>query len=106
VCSDLSAASAAGSVAQPVESAIRTRRHVRLDRKVGKARRGFDAILSSSSASQDARATGRDARKLQEMSRARRVGARVGKIEAKNDGTWFGVAEDASKRWVVPAISA
>lgn len=48
VCSLSSAARAEGSVVIPVESAMRTRREVRLAMKTGRARIGLEEMLSSS----------------------------------------------------------
>ena len=48
VCSFSRAVRESGRVWIPVASAIRTRREVRVDKNEGKARRGLEAILSSS----------------------------------------------------------
>ena len=68
-----SALSAGGNVLIPVESAMSTRNEVRPARNTGKARRGLEAMFSSSRQTQAWRAGGRATRKLAEMSKASNV---------------------------------
>lgn len=86
----------------PVESAMRTRRDVKLARKIGKTRRGLDAMLSSSRFIQDARIGGKETRKLAETSSASNVSVICGNVVERKLGTAFGVVELPIKRWVVP----
>jgi hypothetical protein len=62
-----------GRVWIPVASAIRTRSEVRLDRNEGRARRGLEAMLSSSKLEHMERAGERAPRKFAETSNAKRV---------------------------------
>lgn len=57
----------------PVESAIRTRREVRLDKNEGNTRRGLEAMLSSSRLWHMERVGERAPRKFAETSNAKRV---------------------------------
>ena len=91
-----------GRVWTPVASAIRTRREERLDRNEGSARRGLEAMLSSSRLWHMERAGGRAPRKFAETSNARRVSQIWGIMFTRNEGTAFGVDEDAINRCVVP----
>lgn len=88
----------------PVESAIKTRREVRPARNTGSARRGLDAIFSSSRHTHACKAVGRATRKFAEMSRQSNVVAMGGMTLDKNAGTALGVADDPIKRCVVPVI--
>ena len=90
----------------PVESAIRTRRDVRPARKTGSARRGLDAIFSSSRHVQAWREKGRALRKLAEMSRQSSVVEIGGMTWVRNAGTAFGVLDDPINKCVVPAAGS
>lgn len=87
----------------PVESAMRTRREVRLAMKTGKARIGLAEMLSSSRERQSWRAGGRATRKLRAMSRATRVVEMRWSVRVRKGGRALGVLEEARRRWVVPA---
>lgn len=102
VCSLSREVSASGRAWIPVESAMRTRSEVRLARNEGSTRRGLDAILSSSRLQHVESAGERAPRKFAETSNARRVSQICGSMFARNDGTAFGVDEDAISRCVVP----
>lgn len=102
VCSLSSAFSDSGKVLIPVESTMRTRRDVSLERNSGRARIGFEAMFSSSRFKQAARAGGKAPRKFAEISRASRVLAMVGKVLLRKDGTLFGVLDEPISKWVVP----
>ena len=88
----------AGSVLRPVESTMRTRRLVSVARNVGSARRGFEAILSSSRLMHDDSVGGRALRKLTEISRASKEELIWGNVVARNDGTALGVDDDPISR--------
>lgn len=75
---------------------------MRLDRNEGRARRGLEAMLSSSKLSHMARAGERAPRKFAETSNAKRVSQICGIMFARNKGTAFGVDEDEINRCVVP----
>ena len=79
-----------------------TRRDVRLARKIGRTRRGLDAILSSSRWTHDANIGGKETRKFADMSRASKVSAICGKERESQLGTAFGVEELPINRCVVP----
>ena len=102
VCSLSSSLKVSGRVLIPVESAIRTRRDVRWERKTGRTRRGLDARFSSSRHVHEARAGGTATRKLADMSRARRVLQICGRVFARKKGIAFGVLDEPTSRCVVP----
>ena len=77
---------AAGSVVMPVESAISTRKQTKFASQGGRVRSGLEATLSSSKTMQWAKGGGRALRKLQEISRARRVVVIEGRTVNKNEG--------------------
>jgi hypothetical protein len=106
VCSLSREVSASGRVWIPVASAMRTRREVRLARNEGSTRRGLEAMLSSSRLWHMESAGERAPRKFAETSNARRVSQICGSIFARNEGTAFGVDEDAINRCVVPGRGA
>ena len=85
----------------PAESAIRTLREVRPERNTGRARKGLQAMLSSSRHMHKARAGGRATRKFAEMSRASRVVVIWGRWFVRNEGTAFGVFEEPMSKCVV-----
>ena len=91
-----------GRVLIPVESAIRTFREMREERNKGSARRGLDAMFSSSKQMHEASAGGRATKKLAEISRARRVVVICGSELVRKEGTAFGVVDDPMSKWVVP----
>lgn len=70
--------------------------------KTGRARIGFDEMLSSSRERQSWRAGGRATRKLREMSRATRVVWMRWRVVVRKGGRALGVLEEARRRWVVP----
>ena len=83
-----------GSVPIPVESTMSRRRDVNLVRNSGSARRGLDAILSSSRFTQPASAGGIASRKFADISRARRVLLMIGRVLERKDGMAFAVLDD------------
>jgi len=78
----------------PVESTIRTRKDVSLERNSGSARNGLEAMLSSSRLTQAARAGGSARRKFADMSSARSVLVMCGRVLVRNEGTALGVLDD------------
>lgn len=102
VCSLSREVSASERVWTPVASAMRTRREVRLARNEGSTRNGLEAMLSSSRLWHMESAGERAPRKFADTSNARRVSQICGSMFARNEGTAFGVDEDAINKCVVP----
>ena len=86
----------------PVESAISTRRFVRLATKMGMARIGFDEMLSSSKLTHASSESGRAPRKLHEISSARSELDIIGRVWLRKAGMALGVLLEPTRRCVVP----
>lgn len=76
-----------GRLLSPAESAIKMRRdRYSEDRKVGRARRGFEEIFSSSRTERVVKEAGNERRKFAEISNARRVVDKFGNVVKRRDG--------------------
>ena len=86
----------------PVESAINTRRFVKLATKMGIARMGLEEIFSSSKLMHASSESGRAPRKLHEISRARSELEIIGRVWLRKAGMALGVLLEPTRRCVVP----
>lgn len=75
----------------PVESAIKTRRFVKLAAKIGMARMGLDEMFNSSRLTHASSESGRAPKKLQDISSAKRELDIIGSVWLRKAGIALGV---------------